>query len=185
MGGELPTANSYNVTITVTDGYGLSSVYNGSVGSAIYTIHRQAGGKGVAFGKISELQGVEVAESWPFYTHGKEIQHLIVEAAHPIGSIIQTLDNSFNPNTLWPWTLWGKVEDCFLYSSGSKNTGTKGGSKTNGMKTSNTPDTNAFIQFQSDGNYVLYNNVNGRINPDGSSDTSGAVPAWSTSTNVP
>jgi len=65
-----------------------------------------AGGKGVAFGKIAEHKGVEVAETWPLYTHGEEIMELIVNAAHPVNSTLSTLDVRFDPRAEWPWTYW-------------------------------------------------------------------------------
>lgn len=98
------------------------------IGTSTYTIYRMAGGKGVAFGKIAEKQGVEVKENWPFYTHGKEIEELLVDIAHPIGSIIESLDASFDPNASWPWTHWSLLKDCFLYGAGTEDVLSSGGS---------------------------------------------------------
>lgn len=108
-GDVLNTEDSYNVSITVTDSNGATATTSTYISSTLYTIHRMAGGQGVAFGTASNKYGVEIEESWPFYTHNKEIQELIMDIAHPVNSAIETLNSSFNPNTLWPWTQWGKL----------------------------------------------------------------------------
>lgn len=173
MSGHLGDSNhlfdkekSYTVTFSTTDGYSLTATFTGTVTAALYTIHRQSGGRGVAFGRISELYGVEVNADWPFYTHGQEIQQLIVDLAHPVGSVIETLDDSFDPNVLWPWTLWGKLNDVFLYANGQKNTGVIGGSLENGVVSNPyeypsgsgnyTDAAPSRIQLQGDGNLVVY-----------------------------
>lgn len=99
------------------------------INTSTYTIYRMAGGKGIAFGDIARKFGVEVKADWPFYTHGKEITELLVDVAHPIGSVIETLDETFNPNEQWPWTRWSLLKDCFLYGAGTKNVLDQGGSE--------------------------------------------------------
>lgn len=37
------------------------------------------------------------------------IKRVAVDVAHPVGTFIDTVSTSFNPNTVWPWTTW--VED--------------------------------------------------------------------------
>lgn len=55
----------------------------------------------------------------------------LVNIAHPVGSIIQTADTTFNPNTLWSWTTWHKAEGVFLFgANGSIAAGATGGSGT-------------------------------------------------------
>ena len=127
IGGELDTDSTYIVTVTVTDTLGQTATASENIGSAIYTIHRMAGGKGVAFGKVSDKYGVEVSEEWPLYTHGMEIMQLIVDMAHPVGSVIQTADASWNPNVVWPWTTWVLLKDVFLRASGSQDVLATGG----------------------------------------------------------
>lgn len=104
----LDKEKTYTVSLQMTDSYNRSSSYTATILPALYTIHRQSGGRGVAFGKISELYGVEISENWPFYVHGEEIKQLILDYSHPVGSVIESVQ-SFNPNELWPWSLWGKV----------------------------------------------------------------------------
>lgn len=90
---------------------GLTAQIEVNVSTSIFTIYRMAGGKGVAFGTVSSRFGVEVAEAWPFYTHGEEIQELVMNMAHPVGSILSQIRSDLNPNTLWPWTQWAQLSD--------------------------------------------------------------------------
>ena len=106
---NLDKEQTYPATITVVDNMGLTNQRVVIVSSAIYTIYRLAGGKAVAFGKPAELLGVEVSPEWSFYAHGKEIQKLIMDCAHPVGCVLEVLDDSFSPNESWPWTLWANV----------------------------------------------------------------------------
>lgn len=119
--GNILTDQSYIVTVTATPtNTSLNSIDRSEpIGVSVYTIYRLAGGDGVAFGTIATKYGVEVNELWPFYTHGKEIMHLLVDAAHPVGSVIQTLKADFNPNELWPWTRWNLMKDCLMYGAGT------------------------------------------------------------------
>ena len=130
---QLGKEQSSMVTVIVTDNMGLTNQRIVTIASALYTIYRLAGGKAVAFGKPAELLGVEVAPEWPFYTHGQEIEKLIVDCAHPVGSVLQTFDDGFNPNEKWTWTLWTKLKDVFLYAAGTKPTAQSGGSTENGI----------------------------------------------------
>ncbi len=107
---DMDPLKSYNVKVTVTDNIDQATTITSTIASASYAIYRMAGGNGVAFGKVSELYGVEVKPSWPFYAHGKEIETLIMDIAHPIGSTIIFADASFNPNTSFPGTQWGLAE---------------------------------------------------------------------------
>lgn len=121
---------TYKVDVTITDGYNVSSTASVDIGTSTYTIYRMAGGKGVAFGMAANKYGVEVNEDWPFYTHGKEIQEMLLDYAHPVGSVIQSLDANFDPNVQWPWTQWGKLENVFLLGSGTRTVLDMGGQET-------------------------------------------------------
>ena len=129
VGGSLDKDVGYTVTVTATDALGQTASASADIGTALYTIHRMAGGKGVAFGQIAQKYGVEVTAEWPFYTHGNEIMELLVDAAHPVGSVIQTLDDDFDPNALWPWTHWGRLQDVFLLASGTHGILASGGAE--------------------------------------------------------
>lgn len=107
---QMDPLKSYNIKVTATDDLTQATTITSTIASASYAIYRMAGGNGVAFGKVSELYGVEVKPSWPFYAHGKEIETLIMDIAHPIGSTIIFADASFDPNTSFPGTQWGLAE---------------------------------------------------------------------------
>lgn len=109
LGGNLSEEITYVVTVEAEDEYGLTDEAEIEIGTGIITFSRLAGGKGVAFGKAAERYGVEIREEWPFFTHGQEILRLVVDMAHPPGSILETADAAFDPNTQWPWTVWGKL----------------------------------------------------------------------------
>lgn len=119
IGGQLGPDNAYELTVTATDSMGLTATATAAIPSAVYTIHRMAGGKGVAFGQKSIRYGVEVREDWPFRTHGVEVLELIMDMAHPVGSVLMTLDEGFDPNTEWPWTVWRKLDNTALTPAGA------------------------------------------------------------------
>ncbi|MBR4457590.1 MAG: hypothetical protein IKS31_01390 [Clostridia bacterium] len=105
--GLLITDRAYTLTVTAEDAFGQSASASMEIPSALYTIHRMAGGRGVAFGKTADKYGVEISSSWPFFVHGEELLDLTVNAAHPPGSVMLTIDSDDDPNARWPWTEWG------------------------------------------------------------------------------
>jgi len=158
IGGSLSPEASYTVNVTVEDTLGQTAGAAAEIGSAIYTIHRMAGGKGVAFGKVSELYGVEVNHDWPLYTHGQEILELMVDIAHPVGSVVQTADEDWNPNEQWPWTTWVKLTDVFLKASGTDAALDTGGSDSAAIpaQTVSTPAQNITLTPANLPIYTLY-----------------------------
>ncbi|MBR6863204.1 MAG: hypothetical protein IKM73_17990, partial [Acidaminococcaceae bacterium] len=130
-------------------------------------------GTGIAFGKVCENDGaVEVRQDWDFYTHGQEIEHLLLDFAHPVGSVIESLSSTFNPNTLWPWTTWRQLTDVFLFAAGGdQSLNATGGEATHSITLAELPahthamyglfaeDPNTSpvrLAIQEDGNMVLY-----------------------------
>lgn len=112
---------SYLLRITATatgvvDGQNVSTqnTVDAYINTQTYTFYRLAGGKGVAFGDVARRFGVEVKDGWPFYTHGKEIMELLIDVAHPVGSIVEVFDSSFDPNEEWPWTRWSLIPDGYI-----------------------------------------------------------------------
>ncbi len=97
------------VKFTATDKLGQTTTYTFQMSTATYTIYRMAGGNGVAFGQAATKRGVEVAPDWPFYSHGKEIQKLILDIAHPVGTVLESVSQTFDPNAAWPWSYWGVI----------------------------------------------------------------------------
>lgn len=129
ISGPYDSELSYTVIVTVTDSIGIAVQVTAYLATALYTIHRMAGGKGIGFGQIADRYGVLLNPDWPLYAHGKEIQELLLDFAHPVGSVIQTLDDNFDPNVEWPWTVWGKLKDVFLLAAGTRDILASGGSE--------------------------------------------------------
>ena len=109
LGGSLDAETSYQIQVTATDQAGQIASATLYIGTAIHTIYRMAGGKGLAFGQKANKLGVEVRKDWPFYVHGQEILRLLVDVAHPVGSLLTSRSLNFDPNGAWPWTLWRKL----------------------------------------------------------------------------
>ena len=65
----------------------------------------------------------------------------LVDMFYPVGTIYMTADANFNPNTSWGGT-WAKIENRFLYGSGSKAVGATGGSETVTLTESQMPTHN-------------------------------------------
>lgn len=103
---HLDSEQSYTAVFSCVDQISQRATITINLSTAIYTIYRMAGGKGVAFGMVADRMGVEVSPDWPFYVHNVEIFDL----AHPVGSMIITGDHNFNPNTLYAWTQWARAE---------------------------------------------------------------------------
>lgn len=107
--GTLSEDESYVITVTLEDEYGVRGTAEIELGTGTITISRMAGGKGLAFGQMAEKHGVEITREWPFYVHGSEILRLILDTVYPPGTALSNVDPDFNPNEQWPWTRWGQV----------------------------------------------------------------------------
>ncbi|EDS73520.1 DUF859 family phage minor structural protein [Anaerofustis stercorihominis] len=80
------------------------------------TVDFKAGGKGVAIGKYSEEDAFEVDIPAVFH---KSVEGLgLIDSMYPVGSIYQTTNASFDPNTEWGGK-WRKLEGVFLLGSNS------------------------------------------------------------------
>ena len=63
----------------------------------------------------------------------------LVDMFYPVGTIYMTADANFNPNTSWGGT-WTKIENRFLFGSGTKDIGTTGGEETVTLTTAELPE---------------------------------------------
>lgn len=172
LGQTFNALSSYDIMVRVTDRFNTVERFV-SVGTKQVTMDFYRDGTGIAFGKVCENDGaVEVRQDWEFYTHGQEIEHLLLDFAHPVGSVIQSLSSTFNPNTLWPWTTWRQLTDVFLFAAGGDEAlNATGGEASHNISIAELPaHTHAMyglyagdvdsspVRFtmQSDGNLVLY-----------------------------
>ena len=169
------TLSSFDIMVRLADRFNTVEEFV-SVGTKQVTMDFYRDGTGVAFGKVCENDGaVEVRQDWGFYTHGQEIEHLLLDFAHPVGSVIESLSSTFNPNTLWPWTTWRQLTDVFLYAAGGdQNLNATGGEASHaiteaempnhvhpmtGYAASDTFSSPVTIKTQPDGNLVIYNSA--------------------------
>ena len=107
--GFMSVDNSYDVRLTVADFF--STVTSTiEVPTAFTLLDFNASGKGVAFGKVSELtNGVEFALDVKFL--GK-LTGTIFDAILPVGSMVLRYDHT-DPSTLYPGTTWVRVHSAF------------------------------------------------------------------------
>ena len=172
LGQTFDTLSSFDVMVRLADRFNTVERFV-SVGTKQVTMDFYRDGTGIAFGKVCENDGaVEVRQDWDFYTHGQEIEHLLLNFAHPVGSVIESLSNTFNPNTLWPWTTWRQLTDVFLFAAGGdQSLNATGGEATHSITLAELPahthamyglfaeDPNTSpvrLAIQEDGNMVLY-----------------------------
>ena len=172
LGQTFDTLSSFDVMVRLSDRFNTVERFV-SVGTKQVTMDFYRDGTGIAFGKVCENDGaVEVRQDWDFYTHGQEIEHLLLDFAHPVGSVIESLSSTFNPNTLWPWTTWRQLTDVFLFAAGGdQSLNATGGEATHNITLAELPaHTHAMyglyaegpntspvrLAIQEDGNMVLY-----------------------------
>lgn len=72
IGGVLSIDQSYIATVTVKDGLGKTATAQVTVPTGAVTMDFKSGGKGVAFGKVSEKDNL-VDSAWPVYAQGQRL----------------------------------------------------------------------------------------------------------------
>lgn len=110
-GGKISTETSYDVKYTLTDAFTTISIQD-IVSTASVVMDFKQGGKGVAVGKVSEVdKAFEVAEDWDVRVYGKLLRDYIqsfVKTMYPVGSIYMSV-NATNPSAYFggTWVAWG------------------------------------------------------------------------------
>ena len=124
--GILNVNNSYEVQLTVSDFFAtVTSIID--IPTAFTLMDFNASGKGLAFGKVSEKNGMEIGLDVEFL--GK-ITGTIFDAILPVGSIIMRYDHT-NPGTLYPGTTWARIASAFpWFTDTAGQIGTVGGERT-------------------------------------------------------
>ena len=167
--------SSFDVMVRLSDRFNTVEEFI-SVGTKQVTIDFFRDGTGIAFGKVCENDNaVEIRQDWDFFTHGQEIEHLLLDYAHPVGSVIESLSSTFNPNTIWPWTTWRQLTDVFLFAAGGEQSlNATGGEASHTLTISEMPNhvhpmpgyaasdpktSPVAIRTQPDGNFVIYNSA--------------------------
>ena len=110
-GGKISTETSYDIKYTLTDAFTTIAIQD-IVSTAAVIMDFKRGGKGVAVGKVSEVDNAfEVAEDWDVRVYGKLLKDYIqsfIKTMYPVGSIYMSV-NATNPSTYFggTWVAWG------------------------------------------------------------------------------
>lgn len=110
-GGSISTETSYDIKYTLTDAFTTIAIQD-IVSTAAVVMDFKRGGKGVAVGKVSEVDNAfEVAEDWDVRVYGKLLKDYIqsfIKTMYPVGSIYMSV-NATNPSTYFGgiWVAWG------------------------------------------------------------------------------
>lgn len=110
-GGKISTETSYDIKYTLTDAFTTIAIQD-IVSTAAVVMDFKKGGKGVAVGKVSEVDNAfEVAEDWDVRVYGKLLKDYIqsfIKTMYPVGSIYMSVNNT-NPATYFggTWVAWG------------------------------------------------------------------------------
>jgi uncharacterized protein YaiE (UPF0345 family) len=123
--GAFSVDSSYDIRLTVKDYFTtVTSTYE--IPTAFTLLDFNASGRGMAFGKVSEKDGIEIALDVEFM--GK-LTGTIFDALLPVGSIIMRYDHT-NPGTLYPGTTWVRVHSAFpWFTDTAGQIGTTGGTR--------------------------------------------------------
>lgn len=110
-GGKISTETSYDIKYTLTDAFTTIAIQD-IVSTAAVVMDFKKGGKGVAVGKVSEVDNAfEVAEDWEVRVYGKLLKDYIqsfIKTMYPVGSIYMSV-SATNPSTYFggTWVAWG------------------------------------------------------------------------------
>lgn len=123
--GAFSVDRSYDIRLTVKDFFTtVTSIFE--IPTAFTLLDFNASGKGMAFGKVSEKDGIEIAMDVEFL--GK-LTGTIFDAILPVGTIIMRYDHT-NPGTLYPGTTWVRVHSAFpWFTDTAGQIGTTGGAR--------------------------------------------------------
>ena len=110
-GGTISTETSYDIKYTLTDTF-TTIASQDIVSTAAVVMDFKRGGKGVAVGKVSEVDNAfEVSEDWDVRVYGKLLKDYIqsfIKTMYPVGSIYMSV-NATNPSAYFggTWVAWG------------------------------------------------------------------------------
>jgi hypothetical protein len=123
--GAFSADRSYDIRLTVKDYFTtVTSIFE--IPTAFTLLDFNASGKGMAFGKVSEKDGIEIALDVEFL--GK-LTGTIFDALLPVGTIVMRYDHT-NPGTLYPGTTWVRVYGAFPWFTDANGAiGTTGGER--------------------------------------------------------
>lgn len=110
-GGTISTETSYDIKYTLTDAFTTIAIQD-IVSTAAVVMDFKRGGRGVAVGKVSEVDNAfEVSDDWDVRVYGKLLKDYIqsfIKTMYPVGSIYMSV-NAINPSAYFggTWVAWG------------------------------------------------------------------------------
>lgn len=133
IGGEIQPTQTYFAEITLRDTLGFSSTYTQPIPTATVFFHGRKGGKGAAFGKYAEADGV-LEIDWGLKVQGRSL----LDWLHPVGSIYIS-DDATSPAQIFGGD-WLQLKDVFLLAAGDTyKLGTAGGEASTYLTVQNMP----------------------------------------------
>lgn len=113
---EISTDYAYIIRLVVRDYFGTGATQDVEVPTAFVVLDFRSTGRGVAIGKVSEQDKLEVAMDVEF-TGGVSVGgKVLLDLLHPVGSIYQSTVET-DPGTLFGGT-WERIKDRFLLAAG-------------------------------------------------------------------
>ena len=116
--GLLDAARTFPVTVTLTDSLGSAASFETTLSTAAAALHIRPGGRGAAFGKYAEADGL-LEVDWDLDVHGDIRQRGtgLVDLLYPVGSIYMSVNNVSPQSFLGG--IWERIQDRFLLAAGS------------------------------------------------------------------
>lgn len=116
--GLLDAARTFPVTVTLTDSLGSAASFETTLATAAAALHIRPGGRGAAFGKYAEADGL-LEVDWDLDVHGDIRQRGtgLVDLLYPVGSIYMSVNNVSPQSFLGG--IWERIQDRFLLAAGS------------------------------------------------------------------
>jgi hypothetical protein len=134
---EISPDYAYVVRLEISD-YFQTVVYDTQIPTAFTIMDFRSTGKGMAIGKVSERDALEVAMD-AIFSKAVTIQgRSLLDLTYPIGSIYMSLSKT-NPSDLFGG-VWEQIKDVFLLAAGDRySAGATGGEATHKLTTAEMP----------------------------------------------
>lgn len=114
---EISTDYAYIIRLVVRDYFGTGATQDVEVPTAFVVLDFRSTGRGVAIGKVSEQDKLEVAMDVEFMGEVSVGGKVLLDLLHPVGSIYQSTVET-DPGTLFGGT-WERIKDRFLLAAGN------------------------------------------------------------------
>lgn len=124
---------TYVVQVIAYDAIGSTNPYDQPIPTKHVAFHLKEGGKGAAFGKYAEEDGVLESDFKGKFNNGMDVAGGLSLAGQPlldylkaslrdyfipVGFILMTEAAEYDPNTAYPGTTWERIQDRFILAAG-------------------------------------------------------------------